>query len=234
AAGFIRDVMTRFGLAQKWAYHALHADSRLFGMTEGELRRLYGCAEILLNFHGGTEPRPEHYATERLVYLETDPVQLQIELHDGRQETIDFLEPHCAFFTFAENYGRAGCPLPVSERFTFRPTRQPVVLDYWRPAEEIRRAFTTVANWRQPWRDVSFGGEIYRWSKEHEFRKVIELPRRAGVTFELALSGEDDADRALLHENGWNVRDGLELSRDLDVYRRYIGSSRAEFTVAKE
>ena len=53
-------------------------------MSEGELRRLYGSALLLINLHGGTEPRPELYATDRLVYLETDPVQLQIELHDGR------------------------------------------------------------------------------------------------------------------------------------------------------
>ena len=67
---------------------------------------------MLVNLHGGTEPRPELYATDRLVYLETDPVQLQVELHDGVQATLDFLEPHCAFFTFAENYGNPDCGLP--------------------------------------------------------------------------------------------------------------------------
>ena len=34
----------------------------------------------MINLHGGTEPRPELYETDRLVYLETDPVQLQTEL----------------------------------------------------------------------------------------------------------------------------------------------------------
>ena len=123
--------MERFGLGGRWAYQALHDDGRLYGMSERELRRLYASAELIVNLHGGTEPRPEHYETGRLVYLETDPVQLQVELHEERQYTLDFLEPHVAFFTFGENYGQPGCGLPVSDRFAFHPTRQPVVLDFW-------------------------------------------------------------------------------------------------------
>ena len=68
-------------------------------MSRTQLRRLYGDALCLINLHGGTEPRPELYETDRLVYLETDPVQLQTELHYGLQASFDFLEPHCAFFT---------------------------------------------------------------------------------------------------------------------------------------
>ena len=67
AAGFIRDQLARFGLGDRWAYQALHDDSRLYGMTEAQLSRLYASAELIINFHGGTEPRPEHYETGRLV-----------------------------------------------------------------------------------------------------------------------------------------------------------------------
>jgi len=234
AAAFIERVLRRFDLQDRWAYLALHDDGRCYGMSREQLDRLYRSAALIVNLHGGTEPLPEHSATGRLVYVETDPVQLQIELHDRRRETIDFLEPHCAFFTFAENYGRPGCLLPVSDRFSFLPTRQPVVLDFWETEEAGRPAFTTIANWRQPWRDVSFQGELYRWSKDREFLKVLDLPGRTGVTLELALSGADPAATQLLEANGWHVRDGLSLSRELDPYREYLTSSRAEFTVAKE
>ena len=84
AAAFIDGVMRRFGLGDRWAFHGLHDDNRCYGMSEGELKRLYDSALMLINLHGGTEPLPELYATDRLVYLETDPVQLQIELHAGR------------------------------------------------------------------------------------------------------------------------------------------------------
>ena len=76
--------MRRFGLGDRWAFHALHDDGRCYGMSERELERLYASAELIINLHGGTEPLPEHAATGRLVYLETDPVQLQIELYDER------------------------------------------------------------------------------------------------------------------------------------------------------
>ena len=38
----------------------------------------------------------------------------------------------------------------------------------------------------------------------------------------------------MLAEHGWRVRDGLEVSHSIDRYRDYLGSSRGEFTVAKE
>jgi GT2 family glycosyltransferase len=235
AAEFIAAIMRRFGLADRWAFRALHDDGRCFGMSELQLERLYGSAELLINLHGGTQPLPELAATGRLVYLETDPVQLQLELQHGLQETIDFLEPHCAFFTFAENLGNSDCRLPVSDRFSFHPTRQPVVLDLWpdcspSPAD----VFTTVGNWRQAWRDVTFEGERYTWSKHQEFLKYLDLPRRSGQSFELALSSCEPAERQVLIDGGWAVRDGLEVSRGIDLYRDYIGASRGEFTVAKE
>src|SRR5581483_582453 len=234
AAAFIDGVMRRFGLAGRWSYQALHADGRHYGMSEGELARLYSSAELIVNLHGGTEPRPEHYETGRLIYLETDPVQLQVELHEGRQYTVDFLEPHVAFFTFGENYGRPGCGLPVSDRFTFHPTRQPVVTDFWLGGGEDSGLYTTVGNWRQPWRDVTFDGERYGWSKDEEFRKFLALPSLSGRRFELALASYTPQDRELLESRGWRVRPALELSSEPGAYRDYIRGSRGEFTVAKE
>ena len=54
AAGFIDDVLRRFGLAGRWAYQALHDNDRLYGLSERELSRLYSSAELIVNFHGGT------------------------------------------------------------------------------------------------------------------------------------------------------------------------------------
>jgi GT2 family glycosyltransferase len=234
AAGFIRHALARFGLEANWAYQALHDDGRLYGMGEAQLGRLFASAELILNLHGGTEPRPEHFETGRLVYLETDPTQLQVELHEERQSTIDFLEPHVAFFTFGENYGQPGCGLPVSERFDFHPTRQPVVTDFWLGAGNGRASYTTVGNWSQSWRDVTLEGERYGWSKDQEFRKLLALPSRTSCSFELALASYAPHDRELLESRGWRVRNALDVSTDIDTYREYIRGSRAEFTVAKD
>jgi GT2 family glycosyltransferase len=235
AAEYVSALMRRFGMADRWAFRALHDDGRCFGMSEDQLERLYGSADLLINLHGGTQPLPELAATGRLVYLETDPVQLQLELQHGLQETVDFLEPHSAFFTFAENWDSPDCLLPRSERFEFHKTRQPVVLDLWpdrspQPAD----VFTTIGNWRQDWREVTFEGKRYSWSKHQQFLDYLDLPERSGQAFELALSSCDEAERQMLRQRGWRIRDGVEISRGIDRYRDYIGASRGEFTVAKE
>jgi glycosyltransferase involved in cell wall biosynthesis len=233
AARLIDDVMRRFGLGDRWAYSAVHHDPRCFGIGERALHRLYGDAALIVNLHGGTVPRPEMSETGRLIYLETDPVQLQIELHDGVQSSFAFLEPHSAFFTFAENLGGPDCPLPVSERFDFRPTRQPVLMDMWSGrATTDAGAYTTVGNWRQAWREVSLNGETYGWSKDQEWSKFLTLPAMTGRSFELALSGHGPGQRTYLENRGWRVRDALDLS--VDGYRAFITGSRAEFTVAKD
>ena len=235
AAAFIDRILRRFDLGDRWAYHAVQQDGRCFGMSKARLERLYRSADLIINLHGGTRPLPEHYATGRLVYLSTDPVDVEIELYDNVQGTIDFLAPHCAFFTWGLSYGNPDCRLPVSDRFLFRPSLPPVLLDLWRrPPGEAGDTFTTIGNWRQLHREVRFQGEVYTWSKHHEFLKLLDLPARAGRRFELALASYDDTDRQLLEGHGWRVRPALEVSADLDAYRRYLAESRGEFTVAKD
>lgn len=235
AAAYIDRVMRRFDLGGRWAYQALHGDGRTIGMEPGRLLRLFDEAELVINLHGGTAPREEHSRTGRLVYVETDPVQLQVELAAEEPATIEFLEQHCAFFTFGENWGAADCGLPQTDRFDFRPTRQPVCLDLWPVRGETPAPrFTTIGNWRQDWRDVTFEGRVLSWSKHQEWEKFLDIPARTGRRFELALAAFRDVDRRLLQGAGWEVRDAAALSWDVDRYRGYVGSSFAEFSVAKE
>lgn len=235
AANFVANVMRRFDLGGRWAYQALHADGRCLGLSEGQLRELYRSAALIINLHGGTIPLPEHYATGRLVYLETDPVEVQMELYHNRQTTIDFLAPHCAFFSFGENFGRPDCRMPLSERFHFRPTRQPVVMDFWKSAGgQAGDVWTTIGNWQQPHRQIRFNGEVYHWSKHYEFLKFLDLPQRSGQPFELALGKCQEPDQRMLEGRGWRPRSAADLSNDIDAYRQYVGQSHGEFTVAKD
>jgi GT2 family glycosyltransferase len=235
AAAFIATIMRRFGLGDRWAFRALHRDGRCFGMTDVRLGRLLASAEMIVNLHGGTEPLPEFSATDRLVYVETDPVQLQLELAEGYRASHEFLAAHSAFFTFAESYGSDQCLLPVSDRFEFHTTRQPVLADLWQTAAPpAHDRFTTIGNWSQPWRDVSMDGLVYTWSKDHEFKKVLDLPARLSNRFELALSSYEEADRRLLEGHGWKVTPAMGFSTDLVAYRDFIAGSAGEFTVAKD
>jgi hypothetical protein len=229
----ISSAMARVNMTGRWCYVASHDGERYYGMTKEELDLRYSEAEAIINLHGGTVPRPEHTRTGRLVYLETDPVQIQVSVAARNQVDVDFLALHNAFFSYGENYGAADCRVPQSERFNFMPTRQPVVLEYWPFARHASRPFTTVGNWSQH-QDITLDGETYTWSKRVEFMKFIDLPRLTVEKFELALSQCGPEDVALLRDRGWGVSDALEFSYDPDAYRDYIAGSRAEFTVAKD
>jgi glycosyltransferase involved in cell wall biosynthesis len=234
AAKWLAATLERFGLGDRWAYRALHDRGQLLGMSEKRLHDLYRCADLVLNLHGGTTPRAEHAASGRLVYLETDPVRLQLELHEDRAETVAFLDAHVAFFTFAENYGSPSSGLPVDDRFLFHPTRQPVVLDLWANDYRPRPMFTTIGNWRQRRRDVAWNGVTYTWSKHREWMKFLEVPKRTAQKFELALASYEAADAARLAEHGWDVVSAADRVADVDSYRDFIVDSLAEFTVAKD
>lgn len=248
AAAFIGRVMEQFDLQRNWCYHAPH-EGRYFGLSEVEAKQLYRDAALIINYHGATVPLPEFTATNRLIYLETDPVDTEIGLHLGHTETIEFLEPHCAFFTWGLNYGNADCRVPpperVNPRFKFKKMPPVVVADLWEDAGKSSAAsggsaagckrFTTIGNWRQDSRPpITFEGEVYTWSKHYEFLKFIDLPQRTAQPFELALSRCDRQDDAMLNSHGWHVRDALAFSRELEPYRTYIHRSRGEFTVAKD
>ena len=233
AARFIESVMRRFGFEHRWAFHALHDGDQCYGMSREELQRVYRSAALIVNLHGSTRPLPEHVAAGTLVYIETDPGLLQVELAENRSDIIEMLEPHAAFFTFAENLGRADCGLPTPDRFTFLPTRQPVVLDFWDGLDGRADRFTTIGNWRQTQRELQFRGDTYAWTKDQEFHKVLDLPARTSQQFELALASYAESDEQLLREHGWEVKAASELSTE-DLYRAYIGGSRGEFTVAKD
>jgi hypothetical protein len=235
AAAFIAGVMKRFDFEDHWAFHALHSDARCYGLSEIQLRDLYRDADLIINLHGATVPLPEQSESGRLIYLETDPVELEIELFHQQEAAFRFLEPHIRYFTWGTNYGSADCKVPLPERFPFVPTLPPVICDLWdNTMPEIRSTFTTVANWRQLNRKVTFQNEVYHWSKHFEFLKFLDLPLKSNRDFELALANYNAQDEQTLRKHGWNVRSAADISTDLDVYHEYLCTSRGEFTVAKD
>jgi hypothetical protein len=178
-------------------------------------------------------PLAEHSATGRLVYLETDPVQLQAELLRRDAEAIAFLKCHCALFTWGLNYGKPDCQVPLPDDFKYELTLPPIVPDFWQSDGGYGNSFTTIGNWRQHGA-IKLNGDVYQWSKHFEFLKFIDLPARTGQLFELALGSYGDTDKQLLEGHGWKVRDALPFSLNPDDYRQYIMQSRGEFTVAKD
>jgi hypothetical protein len=184
--------------------------------------------------HGCTVPLPEHCETGRLVYLETDPVELEIEVYNNQTNTIEFCLQHNIFFTWGLNYYHDDCRVPMPTQFSFLPSCPVVICDWWQGDACGGEAMTTVGNWEQKYHDVQFQGETFYWSKHYEYLKVIDLPLRTSQPLELALARCSDEDWKMLEANNWRVTSSDAISYDLDLYRNYLQGSRGEFTVAKD
>jgi hypothetical protein len=230
---FLRRTMERFGLGERWAYRDPD-ETRSYGMGRRRLEQLYREADALVNVCGASRLREEHMACPIRIYVQTDPVHAQILVAENDARTLTALEAHTHHFTYGENMGAADCPIPLL-RFAWRPTRPPVVLDFWEPAfDPGPRPFTTIGTWENASRGIRFDGETYYWSKHVNFLRVLDLPRLTAQPLELALETGDTLTRALLLERGWRLTDAYEKSRDTDAYQRYLHGSRGEFTVAKD
>jgi hypothetical protein len=238
AVAYVAALMSRCRLQHNWAYRDVAQDGRLYGVGERRLAEVLADADVIINLSGVMVLRDEHRDVPVRVYLETDPVLPQIEIAQGRASTIELLSDHTHHFTYGENFGAADCAVPVS-RFDYRPTRPPVILDWWAPshgqaADLGGRAFTTVANWRQTSKDIVYNGRTLTWSKDVQFMRFLALPSKVDVPLELTLAIEDQGMVARLREAGWRVRPAGPVSKDMDAYRDYIRSSGGEFSVAKE
>lgn len=231
---YVRRMLERVQLNDAWAYRDA-VDGRLHGASEERLRAELERADALVNVSAVTVLGEEHMRMPVRIYLETDPVLAQIEIAQGNEHTIELLGAHTHHFTYGENFGAPDCTVPL-ERFTYHPTRQPVILDWWTPKPgdgPPGPSFTTVASWKQTAKDIEWQGELLTWSKDVQFQHVLDLPSRVSRPLELALAIDDDEAVARLSAAGWSVVPAGPLSDDLDRYRDYVRGSAGEFSVAK-
>jgi len=251
AVTYLERVARGFGLDACWAYRRSYADKRWFGPAGDAAEGRLADADLVFNVTGATRFAEEGLRTGRLVYFGTDPVYHEVNYAAGDAQTRSIVDEHAAAITYGENIGRPGCAIPPLPRLRAR-MRQPVLVDLWRGGAPSNPAFTTVGNWKQGGRDVSFNGQTYRWSKHHEFLKFIALPGRTSQPLELATNlarsseivhgpgsavpalGFEEDEYAQLVSHGWRVVDGPALSMDPWTYRDYIVASKAEFTVARD
>lgn len=90
--------------------------------------------------------------------------------------------------------------------------------------------YSTVMRWKAN-KELNYDGKVYGM-KDMEFAKFIALPRLIKEPMEVAASGPG-VPRDILKENGWIVKDGDDVSCDVDQYRRYIANSKGEISVVK-
>jgi hypothetical protein len=235
AVQHVASCMDRIGLPGQWAFRLADREGACWGMSPARLHELYRSCDALLNVVGATDLREEHLDAPFRVYIECDPVTAELRLANGDEHTGVAFANHHAIVTYGENYGAADCGVPLNG-VAYAKTRQPVDLELWPMAyDRAARFFTTIGNYRQNGSDVEYNGELYRWSKHHEWEKFLHLPRRTAQPFELAMMPDDPADRERLQAHGWRLVSPLRMSLDIfGDYPDYFRRSRAEFTVAKD
>jgi glycosyltransferase involved in cell wall biosynthesis len=229
---YLKRVMERFGFAGRWAYWDAIKDEYA-GMERPTVERLFRDSDALLNLCGATRLRDHHMECPRRILVDTDPVYEQIKYAEGDAAAKAYLEAHTDFFTYGENVGGPGWIVPLCG-IGWKPTRPPVVLDFWPEADSPGACFSTIATWENKGKSIDYRGERYLWSKHVNFLRFLDLPRRVPRCFEVALNSAPQEVQSLIRAKGWRLRDARDVSLELAEYADFIRRSRGEFTVAKD
>jgi hypothetical protein len=229
--GHLSTLMQRFGLGDRWAYCFPWQD-QWFGMSEDRRANILATADVFINVSGvWRDPvRLREQTDARLVFVDSDPVFTQVKLARGQLDFQRAVNAHDIHFSFGEAHSDR---IPATGH-DWLPTRQPVLLDEWAVDAAVANRFTTVMNWTS-YNPVEFEGVRYG-QKDIEFRRFLDLPSAVDpIRLEIAMSPGHNrqAPLRLLRDRGWRIVDPTEVCPDLDSYRRYITTSRGEWSVAK-
>lgn len=230
---YLRTVMARHGLAERWAYWDAINDV-YHGLGRDQVRALYAEADGLINLCGATRLRGEHMRCPVRIIIDTDPVYEQIKYAKADPAARAYIDAHTHFFTYGENLGTANCLVPLCG-VPWRPTRPPVDIDLWPKAGGERPCFTTIATWENKGKNIEFEGASYVWSKHVNFLAYLDLPRhRPKTCFRMAMLPPDQDVCREVEGSGWHLVDPRPVSAEMGAYQEFIAGSRGEFTVAKD
>ncbi len=226
---YLSNVMSQFGLSDKWAYRS--STQQLWsGLIKPKRKEVIETADLLLNLSGSLERPYDYRQIKRLAYIDTDPVFTQVKLARGQVDFHKLVDAHDVHFSFGECLSNA---IPLTGH-RWLPTRQPVVLGEWNYTRPHRDVFTTVMNWTSH-NDVVYKGRIYG-QKNVEFKKYLDLPGMVTpIIIEIAVNTGRTSRTPLdlLNWKGWHIVDPDIVCGDLNSYRNYIESSKAEWSIAK-
>jgi hypothetical protein len=244
----LASVMEAFGLSGRWAYRD-EASGRCFGLSEEQLRGVCRSADAFVNISCSTFMRDEYRAIPARALVDTDPMFTQIQavsqqmFTPGSPGLRELVEAHNHFFTFGESVGRPECLMP-GHGIAWRPTRQPIRLDLWKPMEPVHdrgdragSAYTTLMNWTAA-KPLEHAGTTWG-QKDVEFRRFFELPSAVPeIPLAVAVGQTGGAGQPFPESEaraaGWRVLDPQVCAPDCDGYQEFIAGSLGELSVAKE
>ena len=211
--------MDNVGLGNRWIFRSPQDRESCYGATDlAGLMRLYEEADAVFNLCGAHYLRPEHSVIRCLVYLQTDPVGVQISVAQGNSWLAQQLNEYHYLFTYGENLGDPECFVPV-EPHHWHPTRAPICIDWWvtSGSSPSRLKLTTVSNWKDLGKDIVWQGETYYWRKDYEFRRFKTLPLRSALPLELSLEGISVNEATEMRNHGWDIVSASKAIRSCNI-----------------
>jgi hypothetical protein len=186
-------------------------------------------AELLLSFRYGMVP--EVVARfRRSALIDIDPGLLQLWISTGKL----VLPRHDVYFTIGETVGQRGALFPDCA-LPWQYTPPCVALDWWPPHWVPEGApYTTVSHWNM--REGMYdGANAYSNDKRTGFLPFLDLPKYTSQKLELALclAPDEEHERMMLRDKGWEVRNAWEVACTPQDYQHYIQNSRGEFSCVK-
>ena len=238
---YLEEAMNGFGLEGRWAYRDV-ASNECYGMSLKNLLEICRTADIFINISCSTFMRDEYLKIPRRILIDSDPMFTQVTYFNelnGKETTSvkKMLENHNYLFSFGENIGKPDCLVPTFN-FEWRNTRQPVCLDFWINNDlKPNYGFTSVMNWSGR-KKLYYNGQTWG-QKDVEFEKFVEVPGRFpdlkfDVVINSPLNPDSEFNTERLKRNKWNVLNPRDVVYDFSSYSRFIKSSFAEFSIAKE
>ncbi|MDW3646775.1 MAG: hypothetical protein R8P61_06925 [Bacteroidia bacterium] len=242
----LNQLFSAYDLADRWAYH-FPTQNRWYGLSEGKRTEVIRSADLLINV-SGTLMHPEHYrSVKQMIYIDSDPAFTQVKILKGEQEFTDRLKVHDHHFSFGERMSEEFQNQP----FYWQPTRTPICMEEWEVGKPSHSSYTTIMNWTS-YPPIHFG-KYKLGQKDVELLHYLALPQKLPeVSLEIAmpemihsnwqshqLEGlqtdnlPEISPRELLKNHGWKLKNPMLHCRDFGQYRKYIESSRAEWSVAK-
>ncbi len=223
----VHDLLSRFGLGDKWCY--VDAEGHYYGLTRTRVEEVFDTADLFWDMGGHGAWSEEASRCGLRALADGDPAFTQIKM-EQRMAAGDTLPQYDEYYTVGQNLPTGQSSVPAAGK-RWRAFFDPVVLDLF-AASPIDPAapFTTVMNW-QSYDVVEYNGIIFGM-KDVEFERFMDLPHMVSTPLEVAIAGKDIPVRRLTGA-GWRLRNAHHVTASYDSFLAYVRASAGEFSVCK-
>lgn len=231
--GRLSRIMEAFGFADRWTYRNA-ANGEFFGEGESAARELLAHADLLVGVSTAGWLEDYDLGVRHRMFIDGDPLFTQVRMANSPDDPYTrMLLSFDSHFTFGLNLGGESCLAPTLG-LHWKPTVQPVDLDYWTYAPDPHNNFfTTVMNWVS-YKPVEWLGQSYG-QKNSEFMDYLSLPGHVSARFCLAMGQGPGRSRPkeAIEQAGWQIIEPDEHLETFEQYKEFLSGSMAEWSIAK-